>query len=206
MKTLFSAADPAQAMGREPSVASCSIVARRIETELQDQPDVQSEVALVAAVYHGLGEYERGIPLLQADLERRRRIDGPRSIAVAELLTQIADTRYDQGRFDEAGSMYADALVIQREKHGERSPQVAELLWDIAGVARNRGDLAGAEALGKQSLAITCRRKVKSGGRRGGARNLAITYAPGRPLRRSRRCRAGGGLSRAPPRRRSRTR
>ena len=156
LKTLLSAADPTLAKGREPSVRQLlDAGAGRIETELRDQPEVQSEVAsLVASVYHSLGEYDRAMPLLRADLERRKRRDGPHSIAAAEALTQIADALYEQGRYDEAGPMHEEALAIQRDKRGERTSQVAELLWDIAGVRRNRGDLAGAEAFDKQALAI----------------------------------------------------
>ena len=156
LKTLLSAADPTLAKGREPSVRQLlDAGAGRIETELRDQPDVQSEVAsLVASVYHSLGEYDRAMPLLRADLERRTRRDGPHSIAAAEALTQIADALYEQGRYDEAAPLHEQALAIQRERRGERSPQVAELLWDIAGERRNRGDLAGAEAFDKQALAI----------------------------------------------------
>ena len=156
LKTLLSAADPTLAKGREPSVRQLlDAGAGRIETELRNQPDVQSEVAsLIASVYHSLGEYDRAMPLLRADLERRTRRDGPQSIAAAEALTQIADALYEQGRYEEASPMHEQALAIQRERRGERSPQVAELLWDIAGERRNRGDLAGAEAFDKQALAI----------------------------------------------------
>jgi len=156
LKTLLSAADPTLAKGREPSLRQLMDAgAGRIETELRDQPEVQSEVAsLIASVYHSLGEYDRAMPLLRADLERRTRRDGPHSIAAAEALTQIADALYEQGRYDEAAPLHEQALAIQRERRGERSQQVAELLWDIAGERRNRGDLAGAEAFDKQALAI----------------------------------------------------
>ena len=180
LKTLFSAADPLQAKGREPSVRQLlDAGAGRIETELRDQPEVQSEVArLVASVYHSLGEYDRAMPLLRADLERRDRHDGPHSIAAAEVRKQIADALYEQGRYDQAGPLYEEALAIQREKRGERTPQVAELLWDIAGVMRNRGDLAGAEAFDKQALAIYVATKGDDSAEAAAVReSLAIVYS-----------------------------
>jgi eukaryotic-like serine/threonine-protein kinase len=156
LKSLFSASDPAQAQGKERTAKQLlEDGARRIETELKDQPEVQSEVArLIGSVYHDLGEYERAEPMLRADLERRRKLDGPRSVAVAESLTQLANVRYEQARFDEAGAMFQEALSIQREKRGNRSPQVAELLSALAGVSRGRGDLTRAEALERRSLAV----------------------------------------------------
>jgi len=182
LKSLFSASDPAQAQGKERTAKQLlEDGARRIETEFKDQPEVQSEVArLIAAVYLGLGEYGRAAPLLRADIELRRRLEGPKSVGVAESLTQLADVLYDQGRFDDAFLMYEEALSIQRARRGERSPQVAELLWDIAGVKRNRGDLAAAEALQKQSLAIyVATRGSDSSDATAVRESLAITYADG---------------------------
>jgi eukaryotic-like serine/threonine-protein kinase len=179
LKSLFEASDPAEAQGKERTARQLlEDGARRIETELRDQPEVQSEVArLVAAVYHELGEYDRARALLSADLERRRRLDGSRSRAVADLLTEIADASYEQNRFDEAGAMYEEALGIQREQRGGRTPEVATLLWDLAGVKRNRGDLAGAEQMQKQALALFVETRGEDSAEATNVReSLAITY------------------------------
>src|SRR5207244_8738238 len=92
LESLFAASDPARAKGHEPSVRELlDAGARRIDTELAGQPDVQSEVAsVIANVYFGLGDYDRVKALMTADLDRRRRLDGPRSLAVAKSLTQLA--------------------------------------------------------------------------------------------------------------------
>jgi len=156
LKSLFSASDPAQAQGKERTAKQLlEDGARRIDTELKDQPDVQSEVTrLIANVYLQLGEYDRALPLLRTDLERRRRLDGPRSLAVAESLTQIGDVQSEQGRFEEAGPIYEEALSIRRSRGAERTPEVANLIWCLAGIKRSRSDYAGAEAMLKQALAV----------------------------------------------------
>ena len=156
LKSLFAASDPSEAQGEERTARQLlDDGARRIETDLREQPEVQSEVArLIAATYQQLGEYDRALLLLRADLERRRRLDGPRSAAAAESLTQLADVFYDQGRYAEAGPLYEEALAIQRRTRGGRTPAVAALLWDLAGVRRHRDDLAGAEALDRQALQL----------------------------------------------------
>jgi tetratricopeptide (TPR) repeat protein len=182
LQSLFSASDPAQAQGRQRTARDLlEDGARRIETELPDQPEVQSEVArLIAATYHGLGEYDRAASLLRDDLDRRRRLDGPDSTAAAESLTRLADVLYDQGRVDPAAPLYEEALAIQRQRRGERSPEVAELLWDIAGVKRNRGDLAAAEGLQKKALAIDVETRGEDSWEAAAVReSLAITYADG---------------------------
>jgi serine/threonine-protein kinase len=185
LKSLFAASDPAESKGRERTARELlEAGAGRIGTELQDQPEVQSEVArLIGDVYFQLGDYERALPILREDLERRRRMDGPRSVAVAESLTRIADVTYDSGQFDEAAALYESALAIQREKRGERSAEVAELLWDLAGVRRNRDDLAGAEDLDRQSLSIFIETKGDDSKEAVGVReSLAIVYARGERL------------------------
>ncbi len=156
LKTLFAAANPEQTAGHEPSVRQVlDAGAARIESELRDQPEVQSEVAqAIGSSYQSLGEYDRAAALYRAELARRRATDGPRSLPVARALLGIGDALYEQGRFDESGANYEEALGIEREKRGDRTVQVAELLWDLGGVARNHGDLARAEALDQQALSI----------------------------------------------------
>jgi serine/threonine-protein kinase len=180
LKTILAAGDPERNGGREPSLRQLlDAGAQRIEGELRDQPDVQSEVtAVIGSTYQALGEYDRVVSLLRADLDRRRRIDGPRSLAVATLMTHIADALYEQSRFDEAGALYDGALSIARERLGPRAPQVAELLWDVAGVKRNRGDLAGAEAFDKQALDIYTSTAGEDSMQAAGVReSLSILYA-----------------------------
>jgi serine/threonine-protein kinase len=156
MKSLFAASDPAQAQGRVRTARDLlDDGARRIETELEEQPEVQSEVArLIASVYLQLAEYPAATSLLEADLARRRRLDGPRSLAVARTLTLLGDVTYDQGRFADARRCYEEALEIHTERGDRRTPEVAELLWDLGGVQRNSDDLAGAEATDLEALAI----------------------------------------------------
>ncbi len=180
LKSLFSASDPAQAQGKERTARQLlENGARRIETELKDQPEVQSEVArLIAAVYQGLGDYDRAASLLRADIDRRRNLDGAQSVELAQSLAGLADAFYEQGRFDEAAPIYDEALAIQRARRGQLSPEVAELLWDIAGVKRSLGDLDAAEALQKQSLAIYSQTKGSDSKEAMSVReSLAITYA-----------------------------
>jgi serine/threonine-protein kinase len=186
MKSLFAASDPSQAQGRERTARELlEDGARRIETELASQPEVQSEVArLIAATYQQLGEYDRALPLLRADLERRRRLDGPRSVPAAESLTALADVVYDEGRHADAGPLYEEALAIRRSRGGGRTPEVAELLWDLGGVRRNAEDLKGAEALDEEALSIYAATKGPDSKEATWVReSLAIVYAQaGRPL------------------------
>ena len=176
---LFRASDPGEAQGHERTARQLlEDGARRIDTELKDQPRVQSEVArLIASVYVGLGEYDKARPLLQADLDRRRRLDGPRSLAVAKPLTDLAGVAFQQGRFDEAGALYEEALSIEAAERGEGTDEAAELLWGIGEVKRNRGDLQSAETLEKRALAAYVRTRGEDSREATNVRrSLAILY------------------------------
>ncbi len=182
LKSLFSAADRTQAQGKERTARELlDDGARRIEGELKDQPDVQFEVTdLIVNIYRRLGEYDRARALMSANLERCRRIEGPHSIALAEMLESFADASYEAGRYDEALPMYEEALAIQRRKQGEHTAKVATLLWDIAGVKRQYGDLRAAEELQKQALAIFIETKGEDSSEVMDVReSLSITYLDG---------------------------
>jgi len=178
LKSLFSASDPAQAQGKEPTARQLlEAGARRIDTELKDQPEVQSEVArLIGDVYLQLGDYDRALPLLEADLERRRRLDGPDSVSVAESLAAIAGVRYEQGHWLESRPMYEQALAIRRRR-GERGAEVAELLWSLGGVKYYLDDPDGAEKNYNEALALYVKSKGDESREAAQVRNtLAILY------------------------------
>ncbi len=85
---------------------------------------------------------------------------------------------YDQSRFDEAEALYQEALAIRRQRGGGRTPEVAELLWDLGGVRRNHDDVAGAEALDREALALFVATKGEDSREAVNVReSLAILYA-----------------------------
>jgi eukaryotic-like serine/threonine-protein kinase len=182
LKSLFSAASPEQAQGKERTARQLlEDGAGRIETELKEQPEVQSEVAgVIADAYYHLGEQDQARRIWTADLERRRKSDGPRSLVVADLLVNIGNSYFEEGRYDDAGPLYEEALAIQREQQRDRTPEMAWLLTNLAAVTRFRGDLTGAEALQKQALDLFV--ATKGGDSREAMyvrESLALTYSEG---------------------------
>jgi serine/threonine-protein kinase len=180
VKSLFSASNPAQAQGKNLTAKQLlDDGARRIETELSGQPDVQSEVRrLMARVYFDLGEYEPSRALLAADLERQRRLRGPRSLPVAEILAELGETMRWLNRPDEARRMFEEALGIQAEKRGERTPQAATLLRSIAVLDRDGGNAGAAEAGLKRALSILVEAGLDDSGEATETReSLAIAYS-----------------------------
>jgi tetratricopeptide (TPR) repeat protein len=182
LKSLFAASDPAESKGEERTARELlEAGAERIGTELQDQPEVQSEVArLIADVYFQLGDYGRALPLLRADLERRLQIEGARSVAVAESLTRIADVTYDSGQFDEAAGPRA-RLAIQRESVASAARRWRSCCGTSRGETQPRrpGRSRGPD---QQALAIYVETKGDDSKEAVGVRESGIVYARGERL------------------------
>jgi eukaryotic-like serine/threonine-protein kinase len=180
LKSLFAASEPAKAQGRALTAKDLlDDGARRIEAELAAEPEVRYEVRrLIASVYVQLGAYEQARPLLSAELEQQRRLAGPRSVAVAELLTDLGEATWLLDRYDEARPLYEEALGIMTERRGPRSREAARLLSRIGALLADRGDFAGAEeALGRALAIFDETGEGDSRESMGVREGLGITYA-----------------------------
>jgi tetratricopeptide (TPR) repeat protein/tRNA A-37 threonylcarbamoyl transferase component Bud32 len=156
LKSVFSASDPAQAQGKTLTAKQLlDDGARRIDTELSGQPDVQSEVRrLIASVYFDLAEYEPSRSLRAADLERQRALHGARSLEAAEVLGELGDALFQLNRRDEARGAFEEALAIETERRGPRTPQAAILLRGIGQLDREGGELAASREKLERAAAI----------------------------------------------------
>jgi tetratricopeptide (TPR) repeat protein len=76
---------------------------------------------------------------LEQVLEVYQRIYGPRELAVANVLTNLAVVGAHQYRLDEATVQLETALELRREALGD-GPGVADEILNLAGVAALRGD------------------------------------------------------------------
>jgi tetratricopeptide (TPR) repeat protein len=151
VKSLFQVSDPSEAMGRTISAREIlDAGARRIETELADQPAVRAELATtLGEVYAGLGLFG----------------EGARILAVAEGLPGLpAETRARQAaargealarQGDYAGAVAAFdrglALVEALDEHGSLE---ARLLVGRADSLSAQGDHAAAEQAIARALAL----------------------------------------------------
>jgi tetratricopeptide (TPR) repeat protein len=93
-----------------------------------------------------LGNRAQAIADLELCLEMSRRIFGPRHQNVGHTLFALGIALNDDGRLDEAGAMYAEALDVYREVYGDRSGPVAMTTGTIGTLLSDRKDYAGAEA------------------------------------------------------------
>ena len=157
---LFKMSDPYQARGK--TITAREILDKgtvKIRTELKDQPEVRATLMdTMGDVMASLGQYDRGIPLLEEALQARKAALGADHLDVAASLTHLAIVRLDMGDYAEAATLYREALDIRRKRLGKEHPDVAESLDGLAGALHEKGDYADAERLYREALAM--RRKL----------------------------------------------
>ena len=133
--------------------------AKRINTELKEQPEVQAELLnKVGAIYEKLGIYDQAISQHEQSLKIRRAHFGPNHLSVAESLNNLGTVFLDKGQYDEAEKRYREALAIGRAMQESGQLSAAESLQGIGGVVQSRGFFQEAEKFQREALAI--RRKV----------------------------------------------
>jgi serine/threonine protein kinase/tetratricopeptide (TPR) repeat protein len=159
MIQLFEVSDPSEARGNE--IKAREILdqgARRIRTELKDQPELQATLMdTMGRVYMNLGLNRDAEPLAQEALQVRRQLFGERHESVASSITLLAEIRRNKGELAEALRLAEEALRIQRDINGPDSIQAAEALRNLGTVHYFNGAVDLAEPLLKQSLDIYVR-------------------------------------------------
>lgn len=153
---LFEVSDPDAALGER--ITAHELLdqgARRIETELRNQPEVRATLMqTMAGAYVKLGLYEPATRLQREALTIRRRIFGGGHLLVAESLQAMGFILAQKGEFDQAGRMLKEAVTIQRGRLGESDPAVAQTLRHLAAVNLEHGRLSEAERLYEEVLRI----------------------------------------------------
>jgi serine/threonine protein kinase/tetratricopeptide (TPR) repeat protein len=154
--SLFEVSDPNEARGN--TITAREILdkgAGKIESELQDQPRIQSRLMeTMGRVYRNLGLYDLAAPILEKSLSLKRRVYGEDHLEVAagfHILAVLYDT---QGKYKEAESFFRQSLEIKERIMGQDHPEVAKSLNSIAVVNWNQGKYAEAEPLFQRALAI----------------------------------------------------
>jgi len=154
--SVFQVADPTQSRGA--TVTAREILdtgARRIESELGHQPQIQTRLmTVIGSVYLQLGLDRDAEPLLDRALDRRRQLLGAEHPDVADGLVALGHLHRQRSELDAAEHLYADALALREKALGPADPKVAHALNNLARVNWNQGRYREAEPLYRRALAI----------------------------------------------------
>lgn len=159
---IFEVSDPGAARGS--TVTARELLdrgARRIQTELHDQPLVQAQLLrTIGSVYQNLGLYSEAAPLEQAALDLRRAILGPNDADVGRSLNALGTLYNRQGRYPEAERLQREAVAVLGASLGSNSPELADAQMRLGLSCFLLGRADEAEILYRRALAIAKVRPV----------------------------------------------
>jgi eukaryotic-like serine/threonine-protein kinase len=154
--SLFRVSQPEESRGREITARELlERGARRIDTRLGRQPELQAEMLDVLGVIHrDLGLYPEADSLLERAVQLSRKLDGESHPEVAAKLTNWASVLAARGNYARAESLLIRAHEILRRTRGPEDTAATTTLSALASVARMKGSFVRAESLSREALRI----------------------------------------------------
>ena len=156
MVELFRVSDPSEALGN--TITAREILDRgadKIETELADQPSIQSTLMeTMGKVYTKLGLYEPAALLLERSLAKRMAMFGEQTIEVADSKNALGEVLTLQAEFADAERYLREALTSRRAILHRDDPAIADTLSNLAEVMTLDGRYEEAGPLVDEALAI----------------------------------------------------
>ncbi|KAA0177663.1 hypothetical protein FNF27_00836 [Cafeteria roenbergensis] len=105
-----------------------------------------------AQAHEGAGNLAGAQELFQQVYDIRKRISGPRSVAVATAARNLGRVLALQRQFREAKERYSEAVEVSTEVLGPTHANTACALTDLAAVLREQGHFAQAEERARQAV------------------------------------------------------
>ena len=155
--SIFREADPETGQGltaREIVAAG----ARRVETELNPEPEVQAELLdALAQIQRSLGLFDPALAAAQASLAERRQLFGPDSVEVAQSLTTLAEVAAGRSRVEETLRLIEQARPAIERHFGPESQERQRLNHLRIFVLRQQGESEKALAIVQEMVEATGR-------------------------------------------------
>lgn len=160
LEQLVSASEPMSSDDQELTVKLVlDQASRSVAVGLAHLPASQASLlATLGRSYKALRQFDRSEESLEAALQLRQTLFGPRHEAVADSLGELAHLRLAQGDTVQAEALGRQALEMRRELLGEQNLQVAESLNDLGETFQASGRVEKAEEYLLEALAM--RRKL----------------------------------------------
>jgi len=154
---LFRAADPDASPGGEPTARDLlALGAARIDS-LSGDPDLQLELSrLVGGLAMELGDFDGAVPHLERALTLARTRSDADAPVVRQVLNDLGGAHLERMDLQAADSLFSHARALwdRAGDPGDQAPTLARLLNDQAVLASRSDDVATAERLYREALAI----------------------------------------------------
>jgi serine/threonine-protein kinase len=159
LQEMLASVDPRK-KGREITVAAVlDEAARRVETELIDQPEIEASVrTTIGTTYQSLGLYDAAETHLRRALAIRQKLFGEEHPHVAESMHNLGLLLTDMSKYQKAEPLLDEALVMRRKLRGPEHPDIAQSLNSLGVLLRTKSEYQEAEDRFREALVM--RRKL----------------------------------------------
>ncbi len=132
--------------------------ARRLRTELADEPEVRGDLeAVIGDSYMALGRYDEAEPHLRTAVHLRAIAYGDHSMQMASALDNLAMVYLDRGELPTADSLFRTALAMHRQSSPRPDTLTATLLDNLGSVQHSMGHPAESERSRREALDLRVR-------------------------------------------------
>jgi tetratricopeptide (TPR) repeat protein/predicted Ser/Thr protein kinase len=148
LKELLGGITPDQAFGRDTALLKEMLVlaAKRADTTLTNQPEVEAEVReVMAATARHVAMLDDALRHAERALVLRERLSGPGHQATVPALVEVALAAFERGDLERAEALLRRALAFGGARWRPDSPDRLKLLVNLAEVEIARGNYAAAE-------------------------------------------------------------
>ncbi len=153
---LFVVSDPSESRGN--TVTAREILdrgAQEIESELQDQPELQTDLMLtMGKVYRSLGLFDQSESMLQQSVDINKAQFDDSNPLLAEALMQLAWLYKERSEFSKAEALSRESLALRRQYHPDDLIALAAGLNNLGTILEDFGKQDEAEPLYREALAI----------------------------------------------------
>ena len=129
---------------------------QKIQQSLNDQPQIKAELlGLIGDNYTSLGNFSKGEKLVKQsiDLYKPSQLKSARRTYINNL-DRMGRIYYRTGRFEEAESVYLEALELIKREYGTDSNYASSFYGSLASVYREKGNLLKTEAFYGKALTL----------------------------------------------------
>ncbi len=158
---IFRGNDPEQSPGRVPTVREVlEDGKRRASLELSGEPGIQSQLEYtIGTVYRSLGSYQDALAMLQASLDKRKRVNGESSFEAGEVYLALGDVQRLLGHYPEARKDADAAVRIYRDRLGNGDARTADAINGLALILADSNQFEQAGDLYREAIQILERTK-----------------------------------------------
>jgi serine/threonine protein kinase len=155
LEDMLKGVGPSVALGADTTLLKKILdnTAKRVETDLAQQPDVEAELCYtLGEVYWEVGDLADAEAMHRRALRLRVETRGGQDPLVAQSLRRLAHVLWRRGSLEEAEGMATAGVAMQRQLYGNTNLEVARSLEDLAAILATKNKSAAADGALREAV------------------------------------------------------